>query len=71
MSPEAVSGWARGALRFFMVQYPTRTSLGIAGGVMVATAVDTLKPYLGSVNTAAITDFRLAICGVFCANIRG
>src|SRR3954454_21972727 len=69
MNADAISSWTRGALRFFMVQYPTRTSLGIAGGVVVSTVLDMLKPYLGAINTAALSDFRLSLCGVFVTNI--
>jgi hypothetical protein len=69
MSPDTATAWIRGALRFCMVQHPTRTSVGIAGGVVVATVTDMLKPYLGAINVAALTDFRLAVCGVFVANV--
>ena len=69
MTIDTVTAWTRGGLRFLMVQHPTRTSLGIAGGVLVATIADMLKPYLGAINTAALTDFRLAVCGVFVTNI--
>jgi hypothetical protein len=69
MSVDAATAWARGAMRFFMVQHPTRTSVGIAGGFVVATLADLFKPYLGGINVAALTDLRMSLCGVFVTNV--
>ena len=64
-----VTGWMRGALRFLMVQHPTRTSVGLSGGILVATIIDAFKPFLSGINVGAFTDVRLAIVGVFLSNV--
>jgi hypothetical protein len=66
---DLVTGWLRGSLRFLMVQHPTRTSLGLTGGIFVATIIDALKPLIPGINVASLTDLRLAIAGVFVSNI--
>lgn len=69
MSPDVITDWARTCFRFAMVQQPTRTSLGIAGGVVVGLLVDIFKPVLTAINVSALTDLRLAIAGAFFANV--
>jgi hypothetical protein len=69
MTPDVITGWARTAFRFAMVQHPTRTSLGMAGGVFVGVLVDIFRPTLTWLNTNALTDFRLAISGAFITNV--
>jgi hypothetical protein len=64
-----VTGWLRATFRFLMVQHPTRTSLGLSGGITVATIIDAVKPSIPGVNIMALTDLRLAIAGVFVSNI--
>jgi len=66
---DLATGWMRGALRFLMVQHPIRTSVGLSGGILVATIIDAFKSFLPGINVAAFTDLRLAIVGVFLSNV--
>jgi hypothetical protein len=66
---DLVTGWVRATLRFLMVQHPTRTSVGLTGGITVGTIIDALKPSLPGINLMALTDLRLAIAGVFLSNV--
>lgn len=69
MTADQTTEWARTAFRFAMVQHPTRTSIGMAGGVFVGLLADVFHRALTWINTNAMTDFRLAVSGAFIANI--
>lgn len=68
---DAWTGFLRGALRFLMLHSPMRTSLGATGGVCVGVLLDMFSPLVRGVDLSKVTDFRLAIAGIFVSNVTG
>jgi hypothetical protein len=52
-----------------MIRSPMRTSIGATGGVFVGVLLGLFKPALGWIDLSTITDFRLALSGIFIANL--
>jgi hypothetical protein len=74
MSVDTFTAFLRGGLRFLMMRSPLRTSMGAAGGVLAGLLLNIFKPVLLHVtwvDLSAITDLRLAVSGVFIANLPG
>jgi hypothetical protein len=55
-----------------MIRSPMRTSMGATGGVFVGVLLDLFRPVMARwVDLAEVSDFRLAVGGIFLANILG
>lgn len=63
------TGIARTVLQFLMLKSPMRTSIGATGGVFVGLLLNIFSPKLHSIDLSAVTDVRLAMAGIFLANV--
>ena len=54
-----------------MLKSPMRTSLGVTGGVLVGLLLDMFGRKLHFIDLSSVTDFRLAMAGIFLANVSG
>jgi hypothetical protein len=70
MDGDSVTALLRRALLFLLVKHPTRTSLGLAGGVFVGLVADLFKDFLPTqLNLSALGQIPLSISGAFVANL--
>lgn len=69
MPVDTLTAFLREALRVFMIRSPMRTALGATGGVFGHVLLLFFEPLLKGVNLSEITDFRLAVSGIFIANL--
>jgi hypothetical protein len=72
MPTDTLTALLRGILRYLMIRSPMRTSIGATGGVFSGVLLDLFRPVTNSwVYLAHVSDFRLAVGGIFLANILG
>jgi hypothetical protein len=71
MNQNTITELLQAPLKFFILKYPTRTSLGASGGIFMGVLLDIFKPVIKVIDLSAISDFRLAASGIFIANLLG
>lgn len=72
MPTDTFTALLRGMLRYLMIRSPMRTSIGATGGVFAGVLLDLFRPVMNRwVDLAQVSDFRLAVGGIFLANILG